>query len=296
MTATTSDEIVFPGPDEIEGFWALDKMHAPRPVTPLSFDLIVRTLSEGFTKAQAEYDCPMMASSREINHYFYMAFHPIPDEAELADRMTRYHDKLADKVPGVGKTWEEEWKPAVRARNEGERTADYSGLSDEELVAKLDEYTDEMRHQWWIHGHINFVLLSSSAFCDLYDELMEPEESTESYQTLQGFHTRSVDAQRGALGPQPAGQGQPRAERTAAHERAGGNPRRPRGDRGGSGLQGRAGRLPVRVRLAPRRGVRPGRRAVAGGPVHPAGQHRRPDGLGRRRGPRGPIPEERGHP
>ena len=197
MTATTSDEIVFPGPDEIEGFWALDKMHAPRPVTPLSFDLIVRTLSEGFTKAQAEYDCPMMASSREINHYFYMAFHPIPDEAELADRMTRYHDKLAEKVPGVGKTWEEEWKPAVRARNEGERTADYSGLSDEELVAKLDEYTDEMRHQWWIHGHINFVLLSSSAFCDLYDELMEPEESTESYQALQGFHTRSVDAQRG---------------------------------------------------------------------------------------------------
>jgi pyruvate,water dikinase len=197
MSATRSDEVVFPGPDEIEGFWALDKMHAPRPVTPLSFDLIVRTLSEGFTKAQAEYDCPMMASSREINHYFYMAFHPIPDEAELADRMTRYHDKLATMVPGVGKTWEEEWKPEVRARNEGERTADYSGLSDEELIAKLDEYTQEMVHQWWIHGHINFVLLSSSAFCDLYDEVMQPEESTESYQALQGFHTRSVDVQRG---------------------------------------------------------------------------------------------------
>jgi pyruvate,water dikinase len=197
MSATTSDEVVFPGPDEIEGFWALDKMHAPRPVTPLSFDLVVRTLSEGFTKAQAEYDCPMMASSREINHYFYMAFHPIPDEAELADRMTRYHDKLATMVPGVGKTWEEEWKPAVRARNEGERTADYSGLSDEELIAKLDEYTDEMRHQWWIHGHINFVLLSSSAFCDLYDEIMQPEIPTEAYETLQGFHTRSVDASRG---------------------------------------------------------------------------------------------------
>ena len=56
MTAT--DEITFPGPDEIEGFWNLDKMHAPRPVTPLSFDLVVRTLAEGFTKAQAEYDCP----------------------------------------------------------------------------------------------------------------------------------------------------------------------------------------------------------------------------------------------
>ncbi len=203
MTSTASDtapadgEVVFPEPGEIDGFWALDKMHAPRPVTPLSFDLVVRTLSQGFTAAQAEYDCPMMASSREINHYFYMAFHPIPDEAQLQDRMTRYHDQLATKVPGVGKRWEEEWKPEVRALNESERSADYEGLSDTELVAKLDELTDRMRHQWWIHGHINFVLLSSSAFCDMYDEVMQPAESTEAYQTLQGFHTRSVDVSRG---------------------------------------------------------------------------------------------------
>ena len=197
MSTTSTDEVVFPGPEEIEGFWALDKMHAPRPIAPLSFDLVVKTLGEGFTKAQAEYDCPIMVTTKEVNHYFYVAFHPIPDAAELADRMTRYHEKLAEKVPSIGKTWEEEWKPAVSARNEAEKTADYSGLSDDELVAKLDDFTEYMRYQWWIHGHINFVLLSSSAFCDLYDKLLEPDESTESYQTLQGFHTRSVDASRG---------------------------------------------------------------------------------------------------
>jgi pyruvate,water dikinase len=195
--STTTDEIVFPEPDEIEGFWALDKMHAPRPITPLSFDLVVRTLAEGFTKAQAEYDCPIMVTTKEVNHYFYVAFHPIPDEDEIKDRLSRYPDKLAEMVPSVGKTWEESWKPDVIAKNVPAKTADYSGLSDAELVAKLDEFTDHMRYQWWIHGHINFVLLSSSAFCDLYDRLMEPEESTESYQTLQGFHTRSVDVQRG---------------------------------------------------------------------------------------------------
>ena len=197
MTPTSTDEVVFPGPDEIEGFWALDKMHSPRPVAPLSFDLVVKTLGEGFTKAQAEYDCPIMVTTKEINHYFYVAFHPVPDEAVIADRMTRYHDTLAAKVPSIGKTWDEEWKPAVRAKNEPAKTADYSSLSDEELVAKLDELTDHMRYQWWIHGNINFVLLSSSAFCDLYDAAMKPAESTESYQTLQGFHTRSVDAGRG---------------------------------------------------------------------------------------------------
>jgi rifampicin phosphotransferase len=194
---TTNDEITFPGPDEIEGFWALDKMHAPRPVTPLSFDLVVRTLAEGFTKAQAEYDCPIMVSTKEVNHYFYVAFHPIPDEAEIADRMTRYHGKLDTLVAGVGKTWDEEWKPEVIANNVPLKTADYSGLSDDELIAKLDELTDQMRHQWWIHGHINFVLLSSSAFCDLYDTIMKPDDPTESYQTLHGFQTTSVDAGRG---------------------------------------------------------------------------------------------------
>ena len=194
---TTTDQVVFPAADEIEGYWALDKMHAPRPITPLSFDLVVRTLAEGFTKAQAEYDCPIMVSTKEVNHFFYVAFHPIPDEAEIQRRMVTYHDKLAAKVPLIGKTWEEEWKPAVIAQNVPLKTADWSVLSDADLVAKLDELTQLMRDQWWIHGHINFVLLSSSAFCDLYDKVMQPDEPTESYRTLQGYHTRSVDAARG---------------------------------------------------------------------------------------------------
>ena len=193
----TADQVKFPGPDELPGFWNLDKMHSPRPVHPLSFDLIVETLTEGFTKAQDEYDCPVMVSYKDINHFFYVSFHPLPDEAEIADRMTRYHDKLATKVPGVGKRWEEEWKPELIAKNYAEKEVDYSGMSDEELLAKLDEMTEHMRYMWWIHGHINFVLLSSSAFCDLYAEVMQPDDPTEAYQALQGFHTRSVDASRG---------------------------------------------------------------------------------------------------
>ncbi len=192
----STTEVVFPGPDEIEGFWNLDRMHAPRPITPLSFDLIIETLAAGFTKAQAEYDCPIMVTPKEINHYVYVSFHPVDDAGVIADRMSRYEATLAEKVPRVGKLWDEEWKPVVIAKNEPAKTADYSGLSDAEMVAKLDEFTEHMTYQWWIHGHINFVLLSSSAFCDMYDELMKPDEKTEAYQTLQGFHTRSVDVSR----------------------------------------------------------------------------------------------------
>jgi rifampicin phosphotransferase len=193
----TAAELRFPGPDEIEGFWAFDKMHAPRPLHPLSQDLVMTTLSDGFTRAQAEYDCPIMASSRAVNNYFFMAFHPIPDPDDIADKMTRYLDTLATKVPGIGYRWNNEWKPKISTRNNAEKEVDYSGLSDAELLDKLADMKSWMNEQWYIHGHINFVLLSGAAFCDLYDAEMQPTDPTESYQLLQGHHTRSVDASRG---------------------------------------------------------------------------------------------------
>ena len=193
----TAEQVTFPGPDEIEGFWAFDKMHAPRPLHPLSQDLVMSTLAVGFTEAQSEYDCPVVASNQAINHYFYMSFHPHPDEAVIEDRMSRYLDTLDQKVPLVGKRWTNEWLPMIRSRNEAERNADYTGLSNAELLAKFDDMTDWMTEMWYVHGHINFALLSGAKLSDFYADVMHPDDPTESYQILQGHHTRPVDAAHG---------------------------------------------------------------------------------------------------
>ena len=193
----TAEHVKFPGPDEIEGFWAFDKMHAPRPLHPLSQDLVMSTLAVGFTKAQAEYDCPVVASNQAINHYFFMSFHPHPDGAVVEDRMSRYLETLDEKVPLVGKRWTNEWLPMIRTRNESERDADYSKMGDAELLAKFDDMTNWMTEMWYVHGHINFALLSGAALSDMYTEVMHPEDPTESYQILQGYHTRPVDAAHG---------------------------------------------------------------------------------------------------
>jgi pyruvate,water dikinase len=50
---------------------------------------------------------------------------------------------------------------------------------------------------WYIHGHINFALISGAALSDFYDEVMQPSDPTEAYQILQGYHTRPVDAAHG---------------------------------------------------------------------------------------------------
>lgn len=194
---TTIDDIRFPTADEIPGFWAFDKMHAPRPLHPLSEDLVMATLSRGFTRAQAEYDCPIVASSKAVNHYFYMAFHPHPDPAEVESRMGRYLGAVDKMVPLVGKRWTNEWLPLIRDRNEAERNVDYSSLTDGQLFSKYHEMTKWMEEMWYIHGHINFALISGAALSDFYDEVIQPADPTEAYQILQGHHTRPVDAAHG---------------------------------------------------------------------------------------------------
>ena len=194
---TTIDDIRFPTAEEIPGFWAFDKMHAPRPLHPLSEDLVMATLSRGFTRAQAEYDCPIVASSKAINHYFYMAFHPHPDEGEVASRMTRYLGMVDKLVPLVGKRWAAEWLPMIRSRNEAERDVDYAQLTDAQIFAKYLDMTKWMEEMWYVHGHINFALISGAALSDFYDEVMQPADPTEAYQILQGYHTRPVDAAHG---------------------------------------------------------------------------------------------------
>jgi pyruvate,water dikinase len=195
MTDVTLD--AFPEPSEIDGFWTFDKMHAPRPITPLSEDLVTRPLAEGFTTAQAMYDSPVAVTNRHVNYYLYASFHPLTDESELADRLTRYRDTLEARVPDVGRRWVDEWEPRIVADNLAEKATDYSTMDTAQLLARLDELKDRMTFLWHVHGHINFVLISSAAFSDLYDEIMEPDDPTEAYQALQGFETQSLKASRG---------------------------------------------------------------------------------------------------
>jgi rifampicin phosphotransferase len=197
MTTTIYGPEAFPSADEIHGFWSFDKMHAPRPVTPLSSELIIPGLSWGFTTAQVEYDSPLVVDHKIVNYYYYARFYAHEDEAVVADRLSRYDTTLWAKVPTVGPRWETEWKPELIALVEKNKRADWSALSNEEVLTQLQWFMDHMAHQWYIHGHINFALLAASTFCDFYDEAMQPTDTTESYQCLQGYHTRTVDATQG---------------------------------------------------------------------------------------------------
>lgn len=194
---TSKQDMNFPGPDEVAGFFIFDKMHAPRPLRPLSSDLVVNTMATGFTEAQAEYDSPVVTGSITANHYFYLGFNPHPDASVIEDRMTRYMGFIDRVVPLVGKRWTNEWLPLIKDRNEAERDRDYDSMADEEVFARYFDMCRWMEEMWYIHGHINFALISGTALSDFYDEVMQPQDPTEAYQILQGYHTRPADAAHG---------------------------------------------------------------------------------------------------
>ena len=73
---TTATPIEFPQPGEIAGYWDWDKIHAPRPLTPMAGDAIVMAMGDGFTIAQHDFGSVLALRCRMINNYFYAAFTP----------------------------------------------------------------------------------------------------------------------------------------------------------------------------------------------------------------------------
>jgi phosphohistidine swiveling domain-containing protein len=188
----------FPIPPDVEGFWAWEKGHFPRPATPLTQEFLYRAISDGFSAAMETWACPFGAQCRAINYYGFFTIKPFNLGSEtMPERVARYQDVLGQVLPRMGELWEQTWLPAILPGLEKGRTTDYGALSDEELLHTLDEMRREFLERWTIHGWINFVTISASWFADFYNETFEPEDPTEPYLLLQGFPTRSLAAGRG---------------------------------------------------------------------------------------------------
>jgi rifampicin phosphotransferase len=188
----------FPIPPDVEGFWAWEKGHFPRPATPLTQEILYGAITEGFSGAMDQWACPFGAHCRAINYYGFFTIKPFDLGAETREeRSARYRKTLGEVLPRLGELWEREWLPSILPGLEKGRTADCTALSNEALLNTLDEMLRDFRHRWTIHGYVNFSTIPASWFADFYNETFEPEDPTEPYLLLQGFPTSSLDAGRG---------------------------------------------------------------------------------------------------
>jgi rifampicin phosphotransferase len=191
---TTAAEIVFPTPQQIDGYWDWDKIHAPRPLSPLAGDAVVMAMGEGFTIAQHAFGSPLALRCRMVNNYLYAAFTPdasfTPPTADLAE-YTSQLEKIAFKT---GERWITEWEPSLAPMLQKARTTDYDSMSDAELLEEFEQQLKNAVYMWEIHGWINLSLIPATALTEFYNAEIQPIDRNEAWQLLQGYMTKSVQA------------------------------------------------------------------------------------------------------
>ncbi len=196
MTSSQAPEFQFP--EGLEGFWQWDKMHFPRPLSPQTQELFVKSYSYGFTTAMDGWAYPVGFKYIAVNYYGYFTTPPndLGDES-MEDRIERHKGIMHDVLPRMGELWDNEWLPSMMPGIDKARSTDFGALSDAELLESYDSMQKDLDQRITVHGKINFVLESASLFSDFYNEEFSPDEPTEAYECLQGFPTRSLDAGRG---------------------------------------------------------------------------------------------------
>jgi pyruvate,water dikinase len=188
----------FPVPADLDGFWMFDQVHAPRPLTPLSQEILLSALTEGFSTALKEVGYPLGICFRAVNHYAYCALTPHEQTAGASGPSPAGHtDAIAALMSRLGMRWESEWLPSIRPGLERLRTLDYGALSDDDLLAALRDLRRDLVGRWRIHGFLLFSYQAASMFDDVYTDLFHPADPMEPYLLLNGFETRSFEANRG---------------------------------------------------------------------------------------------------
>jgi pyruvate,water dikinase len=198
MTSNATNLETFPIPSDLAGFWMYDRVHAPRPLTPLSQELLLDGLTKGFCAGMRELGYPLGLHYRSVNYYAYYAFLPHDRSAQAGLAVdAKCCDEIALLLARLREKWECEWLPSILPGLERLRTRDYGNLSDGELLATLDELRDDLTARWRIHGLLLFAYQAASAFDDFYRDALTPVDATESHLLLSGFPTRAFEADLG---------------------------------------------------------------------------------------------------
>src|SRR6266540_4114502 len=188
----------FPIPTDLNGFWLFDRVHAPRPLTPLSQDVLLPAFGDGMTAALQEIAYPHGVAMRAVNNFGYVGFVPSSKRAEaLEQQLSQHRRALARIVPQLADLWERVWLPSILPGLERLRTFDYAALTDSALLDALAELRVELAARWRVHGRILPVYLAASDFEDFYRDRLKPTDPTEPYLLLHGFPTQALDSSRG---------------------------------------------------------------------------------------------------
>jgi phosphohistidine swiveling domain-containing protein len=180
-------------PADERSFWTLDGVHAPRPLTPLSFDFARFSFEHGIVQA---YRLPIRVQLRRINTYLYQSITPEPiPVAEVPADEQHVPAPLHAAMFSLATDWATRWLPEVKTHLGYWEQLELSGSTLPILVAVLEETIERTKRLWEIHFKIvQPALVAMSMFEELYGELFGADMAPEARRLLQGFGNQTLDA------------------------------------------------------------------------------------------------------
>src|SRR3989442_969492 len=90
---TESHAIDFPIPTDVKAFWQFDRAHAPRPLTPLSQDVMLPAFDDGIGAALQEMAYPHRFAMRAVNNFGYLGSVPSPLRGAAREQQLAQHQR-----------------------------------------------------------------------------------------------------------------------------------------------------------------------------------------------------------
>lgn len=182
-------------PNDQQGFWTTDRMHFPRPISPMTGAF---PIDHGINESFRTFGVPLAFRSKRINTYHYDTVTPTaasPQEAAEAGKRTE--QMMGAVIARLDDYWNAEMLPQVKEHLAFLEGFDLAGASLPALRAHLDETVNRFRQLWAIHFRtVQPAYLAISLFDELYRDLFGSGGAFGAYRLTQGLDNLTVKAGR----------------------------------------------------------------------------------------------------
>lgn len=190
--------IAWEEPGDEHAFWTLDRMHFPRPITPLADSFLRRFFHVGYNRTVEHFNLPIRMAARRFNTYHYEAIRPLPLAPEEAQQAGAEAQRRVTEAMGRQMaTWRGEQLPAILGHLAALRAFDLAGADAAAFLAHLDDCVA----RWDALSELHFTVVfppmpAMSLFQEAYRDLLGGDDEFDAFRLLQGFENETTRANR----------------------------------------------------------------------------------------------------
>jgi amino acid adenylation domain-containing protein len=195
--ALTNDPfpVAWDSPEEAREMWLLDEVHNLSQTSPLDFDLRLRPMLEGNSRAFTLYGVPLEIEPKLIHGFVYqkILLSDLP-EGELAAAL-KHADQAVRKVSrDLSSRWNEAWLPEIKAHLVELTAFDPGSAALPMLLEHILSTSRRLLRLWEIHFELlTPVLVALSDFEEAYRDLFPDARPLEVYDLLAGLPNKTIE-------------------------------------------------------------------------------------------------------